>query len=430
MKRIIIAIIVSLITLNFYGRNSNGSGGGVWSDASSWNSNLLPASTESVVILGGDHINVSGNLIHNANITIQDGAILELTGDINVSWGISVFVEEGGSLIVGGEINTRFMNFNNNGTVLTSNDFVQQDGGVVTNSVTGVITTLGDFVHNNGILNNFGVINSAGDLWFTDSGVSSNFGTMNVGGTMYHENGLLNNSGVLNIGGDAILSEGAQTNNSLGQMIITGMLSIPTWKLVFNYDGLIEWGIRDYIDPSIVGGTHQKLPVELLSFEASQNNDASIQLDWLTASEVNNDYFSIEVSFDGFVFSLVDEINGAGSSSVVNSYRYTDFDSYDFPVVYYRLKQTDYNGAYSYSSVITVVNSYPDADFNLPCYAGSGKYVEVPEDENAAIVAIVNSEGVIVAQAPSGGYIQIPSEKGVYFWQAQKLRGAKHLFVY
>lgn len=94
------------------------------------------------MILAGDHIRTSGSLNHNANVTVQDGAIFEVTGDVNVSWGISIFIEEGGHLIVGGQVNTRMMNFSNNGVVMTSDDFIRQDGGVVTNSVTGILTPM------------------------------------------------------------------------------------------------------------------------------------------------------------------------------------------------------------------------------------------------------------------------------------------------
>jgi len=407
--------LIICLSFSLFGRNTNNTGGGTWSSPSSWNSSLLPSSSESVVILTGDHITTSGDLNHNANISIKNGATLEVNGDISIAWGISISIEQGGILIVKGTLNTRIMTFNNSGEVLTLTQFIQQDGGIVTNSATGIITSYGDFIHNNGIFNNYGTITAYGDLWFTDSGVSTNTGTMNIGGSMFHENGMLNNSGDLNIAGDVTLSEGAQTNNSNGNWIIGGTLSIPTWKVVYNYDGLIEWGNRDYIDPSIIGGTHRVLPINLTHFSALQKNNASITLSWTTATETENNFFTLEVSVDGTLFEVVDEISGAGTTTSEQDYTYNDYNLYDEAILYYRLKQTDYNGAFSYSKTISLKNSHPDSDIKLPTAIKGESIFSSP-----ATLYILDSKGTTVAKADKGESIVIPAQKGIYFWQTDK----------
>ncbi|MBU1719241.1 MAG: proprotein convertase P-domain-containing protein, partial [Bacteroidetes bacterium] len=93
------------------------------------------------------------------------------------------------------------------------------------------------------------------------------------------------------------------------------------------------------------------LPVELLSFTAECMND-EIVLKWATASELNNDFFTIEKSDDGENYYIVQTFQGAGNSNQVIEYLATDeyTDGFD----YYRLKQTDYNGDFVFFEPITV----------------------------------------------------------------------------
>ena len=97
------------------------------------------------------------------------------------------------------------------------------------------------------------------------------------------------------------------------------------------------------------------LPIELLSFTGQSQGSRNI-LNWETASETNNDYFTIEKSQDAISFSPLDRVNGAGNSS--HAIKYSMYDNKPFKdLTYYRLKQTDYNGVYTYSTIIAVANS-------------------------------------------------------------------------
>ncbi|MEZ4972412.1 MAG: T9SS type A sorting domain-containing protein [Cyclobacteriaceae bacterium] len=94
------------------------------------------------------------------------------------------------------------------------------------------------------------------------------------------------------------------------------------------------------------------LPIELLSFEAKVQNGI-VALRWITASELNNDYFTIERSTDGEHFETVLTLKGAGTTSEQRSYKAED----RFPFVgrsYYRLVQTDYDGTMTYSQLVLV----------------------------------------------------------------------------
>ena len=94
------------------------------------------------------------------------------------------------------------------------------------------------------------------------------------------------------------------------------------------------------------------LPIELLSFNAFQK-EKTVELNWSTASETNNYYFSIERSADGEWFTNVNIVPGAGNSSTLINY--ISFDTSPlFGSSYYRLKQVDYNGAFTYSNMVPV----------------------------------------------------------------------------
>lgn len=93
------------------------------------------------------------------------------------------------------------------------------------------------------------------------------------------------------------------------------------------------------------------LPIELTSFTATAT-DYGFVFNWVTASEVENDYFTLEYSIDGVDFNEIDYVHGAGTTSETSEYTYRWDEAPEFDVVYFRLKQTDYNGEYSYSDVI------------------------------------------------------------------------------
>jgi hypothetical protein len=98
--------------------------------------------------------------------------------------------------------------------------------------------------------------------------------------------------------------------------------------------------------------TTSRLPIVLLSFDAKLVNNRVV-LNWKTASETNNQFFTIERSFDGVNFEPIIFKNGAGNSAETTSYMVNDNDLVPGRV-YYRLKQTDFNGAFEYSEIISV----------------------------------------------------------------------------
>lgn len=91
------------------------------------------------------------------------------------------------------------------------------------------------------------------------------------------------------------------------------------------------------------------LPIELLSFDAIAK-DAYVNLEWSTASETNNDYFSIYHSADGLSFNEIGKIDGAGNSSELLSYQWKDLAP-SLGANYYYLRQTDFDGEYDNAEI-------------------------------------------------------------------------------
>ncbi|MEP7265527.1 MAG: T9SS type A sorting domain-containing protein [Bacteroidota bacterium] len=95
------------------------------------------------------------------------------------------------------------------------------------------------------------------------------------------------------------------------------------------------------------------LPVELISFQGNAIDNNKILLKWCTASETNNDFFSVERSANGEQFSEIGRVDGAGNSSVMRNYSLIDSKPLQ-GVGYYRLKQTDHDGTSATSKTIHV----------------------------------------------------------------------------
>ena len=96
------------------------------------------------------------------------------------------------------------------------------------------------------------------------------------------------------------------------------------------------------------------LPIETITFsgkKVGKNNE----LTWETVSEFNNDFFMIEKTIDGENFKCVGYVNGAGNSTSYSTYSLVDYDVKEV-INYYRLRQTDFDGKYLISEMITIDN--------------------------------------------------------------------------
>ncbi|MBI2270525.1 MAG: T9SS type A sorting domain-containing protein [Bacteroidetes bacterium] len=138
------------------------------------------------------------------------------------------------------------------------------------------------------------------------------------------------------------------------------------------------------------------LPIELLNFNAIGQTD-KVRIYWRTASETNNNFFTIEKSLNGTDWKMIGTVKGAG-----NSTRIINYESFDHePVIgiqYYRLKQTDFDGKFKYSKSVAV--DFKDAfSFSLypnPVQPNSSVYLNLnmgADDEQPIIVVVYDSMG-------------------------------------
>jgi hypothetical protein len=158
-----------------------------------------------------------------------------------------------------------------------------------------------------------------------------------------------------------------------------------TWELYAMDNGLNGLGV-------------ERLPITLVSFDAEQAGNA-VELNWVTADEENNEFFTVERSIDGEQFESIITVQGAGNSQVELSYQATDVAPVEGPN-YYRLKQTDFNGEFEYSEIRRVDFRRVDAVIALKAYPNPtsvGGYLSISGLENIdieqAVYKIISNSG-------------------------------------
>jgi hypothetical protein len=147
--------------------------------------------------------------------------------------------------------------------------------------------------------------------------------------------------------------------------------------------------------PTVLSSLAAPLPVELVSL-ASQCNGKSILVSWATASETNNSHFTLQRSDDGINFRDIAVIPGANNSSQLNSYSFIDNEPAN-GYVYYRLRQTDFNGQSATTSLIAQ-ESCGAADETVNAFGSNGQIVVdvfTPTD-NAYAISVFDVQGNLV----------------------------------
>jgi hypothetical protein len=183
---------------------------------------------------------------------------------------------------------------------------------------------------------------------------------------------LTNPSGVYN---------GASGNDGyVGQPII--------WNnLLYMQFGSVPYGNAGNL-AYVNGGT---LPITLEAFEAQKAGTTSL-LNWETATEINNAYFSIERSSDAKAFTAIGQVAGHGTVSMPETYQFTDKQP-AAGVNYYRLKQVDIDGNFTYSATIAV-NFVGDKSFTVfPNPAGNSVYLTIPLSNQSSAISIYDANG-------------------------------------
>jgi len=174
---------------------------------------------------------------------------------------------------------------------------------------------------------------------------------------------------------DGVIYENPSTTNTPGtgdssaNLPGGGTITIPADNATTDYfeiptnsgNGVSIGRVPDETGPFVLSTTYggpspggnNTLPVSLISFNTNLEHEHVI-ISWVTSSETNNDFFTIQHSTDGKVFTSVGRIQGSGTTSVENEYDYIHRKLSE-GVNYYRLKQTDFNGQFEIFPTQTIL---------------------------------------------------------------------------
>ena len=180
---------------------------------------------------------------------------------------------------------------------------------------------------------------------------------------------------------------------------------------------------------SLTGLSNESLPVDLDGLVAMSNGDGSVNLAWHTSFEKNNDGFEIQRSLDAGPFKTIGFVQGQGHSTAVTRYDYHDQDiSTQSTIQYYRLKQLDYDGSFSYSGAVAVMMNSRQQQ----CIFGPNPATSYINFTCAAEVVVFDNLGnqilrtseqqVNLSMLPKGVYIiAARTESNSGTWTAEKL---------
>jgi hypothetical protein len=270
----------------------------------------------------------------------------------------------------------------NGHSVLRSGNLSLQNDVTLNIEENATLTINGNFVAQNNL-----TINNSGKLIITGSIIAQNGATITITGTgkinvsangTFGNNATITVSGTLNVGGSVTLG-----NNGIFQ----GAGTI----------GIAGTGCNKWSGPGVCSTGPVVLPVELLNFAASDNEDGSVVITWATASELNNDFFTIQRSTDGTTYSDIGTVKGNGTTKLKMSYEYQDTEP-SAEKLYYRLMQTDFDGTTEVfkpvyvevkSSGSETVSVFPNP------FVGNDITIKLSKSE-AGTIHITDSKGYII----------------------------------
>ncbi|MBR5958024.1 MAG: T9SS type A sorting domain-containing protein [Salinivirgaceae bacterium] len=375
----------------------------------------------------------SGTQTINESVTVNRGVTYTINGDLTV---IGDFIANGATIIVNGTLHVTG-NYNNSYDTYWFTTYysdTQVDGTlIVDNTITnnGNITVNGNVEAGYVEVNKTMTVNSDAILYImydltinADGAITMTEGSKTIVGRDFNQDGyagFVAHTGDVNAEG-ATLIVGRDYN--IYQFKFLGLEYIDETAEYLdpgdNYCVVLRNNNMDIIpgiDASVLEARKADfianngndlsayysvvMPIELVYFEAYHSAD-QVYFKWQTASELNNDYFTIECSTDAEDFEPLATVQGSGTTNYTVDYDYQYRLNY-VGTMYYRLKQTDYDGSSTYSKteavtfaakVVTKTNDftiYPNPAVDFVTIAG-GEYESV---------AFVSSDGKIVSeQAP------------------------------
>lgn len=290
----------------------------------------------------------SNEVINNSVINFDNNLNNPTDLPIRVAFAANVFENNG-------QIN--FLNYSsNNSLIIGDGVFKNNSGGQLNGS-----GTIGAF-NNNILEHNGGTIspgNSIGRMVVWDNqDLSNSIFEIEINGTSAGSSyDQVKINGVPTFGGSSTLNASFGYTPSVNDKITFieggGLNAVGTfttvspplpsgWSLVYDDPGLGD-----------VSLLYSVLPVELTEFSGTLLRNKTVQLNWSTASELNNHGFEISFSANAVDWNQIGFVNGNGNSIILNNYTFTHTHPAN-GINYYRLKQIDHNGEFSFSKTISI----------------------------------------------------------------------------
>lgn len=216
-------------------------------------------------------------------------------------------------------------------------------------------------------------------------------------------------------GSCASLTNDGCTTGSGGSVTATYAAQTAGTKLYIGLDG----NAGAYCKYDISATNTVPLPIELLTFDAKFDaKNLKVDLNWSTATEINNDYFTIERTTDGVHFEAIGIVDGSGTSTFVKDYSAKDNNPELNTTVYYRLTQTDFDGKKTESALVSVKTNtidklvilpnpvIGDAQIKFTGFSNQDIYIKVYDVlgnlATSALTHVVEGENVI--ELPTNGF--------------------------
>ena len=216
-------------------------------------------------------------------------------------------------------------------------------------------------------------------------------------------------------------NQGVTGTAACSALTLNSYCSTPVFNIQIGGPGINA--TANYTPPS-------SLPIELVYFK-TEKSGYHTNLTWSTATELNNAYFTIERSPDGFSWEPIGTVKGAGTSLVKKDYSYTDENPLA-TINYYRLKQTDFNADYKYSAIeyVEFFNKTTASSIVFPnptsgdvsLYISTGSSEEIISDIYDATGRFLNSQKIhregdltkttLIMPEAEGMYVIIVSQAG------------------
>ncbi len=348
--RIIFTLIYSIVAVNSFAQATMNNSGG-WATATNWSgSNIGDVVTETVAIS------------NNINPTVNNGNNFTV-GATTLNNNNTLTINSGGTLNIGDATHAVNLTTNNNTNI----------------SVAGTLVIWGSLVVNNNI-----VWSITGTVIIKGSVTLSNNANLNVTG------------GTLQVGGNFNASNNTNVTVPSGSISVAGSVNVGSGSNLSGCAGCFHLGGTCSGPAAFCGNS--ALPITLASFEAKELG-ATVELDWLTLSEINFDRFDVESSTTGRDFTIIGSVQGHGNTSRPINYSFL----HQTPTVglnYYRLKSVDFDGSFEYSKVVAanVTSEKSISVFPNPV-DGNEISLSFNFDPGIATTAtIINNMGVAVAQ--------------------------------